>query len=67
MKVKRIVVDISAPDPSAAQRFYRDILGLDVLMDMDWIVTYGSSAKMSVQFSFMSEGSTRDAGGTRSI
>ena len=56
MKVKRIVANIGTPDPSAAQRFYGDILGLDVLMDMDWIVTYGSSAKMSLQISFMSEG-----------
>jgi catechol 2,3-dioxygenase-like lactoylglutathione lyase family enzyme len=56
MKVKRIVANIGTPDPSAAQRFYRDILGLDVLMDMDWIVTYGSSAKMSLQMSFMTEG-----------
>jgi catechol 2,3-dioxygenase-like lactoylglutathione lyase family enzyme len=56
MKVKRIVANIGTPDPGAAGRFYRDILGLDVLMDMDWIATYGSSAQMSVQISFMTEG-----------
>jgi catechol 2,3-dioxygenase-like lactoylglutathione lyase family enzyme len=56
MKVKRIVVDISARNPSDAKRFYQDIFGLDVLMDMGWIATYGSGQKMSVQISFMSEG-----------
>ena len=56
MKVKRIVSNVSTPDPSLAKRFYRDVLGLDVLMDQGWIATYGSSAKMTVQVSFLSEG-----------
>jgi len=56
MKVKRIVADIGVLDPSAAKRFYQDILGLELLMDMDWIATYGSGVKTSVQVSFMTEG-----------
>ena len=56
MKVKRIVADIGVSDPAAAGRFYRDILGLDVLMDMGWIATYGSRERMPVQVSFMTEG-----------
>ena len=56
MKVKRIVANIAVPEPGAAKRFYQDILGLDVLMDMDWIVTYGSAQKASVQISVMSQG-----------
>jgi catechol 2,3-dioxygenase-like lactoylglutathione lyase family enzyme len=56
MKVKRIVADIAAPDPAAAKRFYQDILGLDVLMDMGWIATYGSQKTMPIQISFMTEG-----------
>jgi catechol 2,3-dioxygenase-like lactoylglutathione lyase family enzyme len=56
MKVKRIVADIGVGDPSAAKGFYKDILGLDLLMDMEWIATYGSREKMSVQLSFMTEG-----------
>lgn len=56
MKVKRIVANISAPNPVEATRFYKTILGLDVLMDMGWIVTYGSSTQMTVQLSVMSEG-----------
>jgi catechol 2,3-dioxygenase-like lactoylglutathione lyase family enzyme len=56
MKVKRIVADVVAADPAAARSFYRDLLGLDVLMDLGWVMTFGSSTKMSVQVSFMKEG-----------
>ena len=56
MKVRRIVANVSALDPARAEEFYGDILGLDLLMDMTWIRTYGSTTKMSVQMSFMSEG-----------
>jgi catechol 2,3-dioxygenase-like lactoylglutathione lyase family enzyme len=56
MKVKRIVSNVSTPDPQLARRFYGDVLGLDVVMDQGWIATYGSNAKMTVQVSFLSEG-----------
>lgn len=56
MKVQRIVANIQAWDVAAAERFYHDVLGLDVLMDMGWIATYGSDETMKVQLSVMSEG-----------
>jgi catechol 2,3-dioxygenase-like lactoylglutathione lyase family enzyme len=56
MKVERIVANIDTQDIAAARRFYQDVLGLDLLMDMGWIATYGSSAEMKVQISFMSQG-----------
>lgn len=56
MKVTRIVANLAVSDPAAAKRFYQDVLGLDVLMDMGWIATYGSNQRMTVQMSFMSEG-----------
>jgi len=56
MKVKRIVANIATQDVAKAKRFYQDILGLDLLMDLGWIATYGSSAKMSVQVSIATEG-----------
>jgi catechol 2,3-dioxygenase-like lactoylglutathione lyase family enzyme len=56
MKVTRIVADVATPDPAAARRFYGEVLGLELLMDHGWIATYGSSAKMTVQISFASEG-----------
>lgn len=56
MKVRRIVANVATPDVKAAGRFYRDILGLDPLMDLGWIATYGSAEDMRVQISFMSQG-----------
>lgn len=56
MKVQRVVANITAPEPDLADKFYGQVLGMDILMDMNWIRTYGSNAKMSVQVSFMSEG-----------
>lgn len=43
-------------DLKAAEVFYKDILGLELLMDHGWIQTYGSSDLMSVQLSFATEG-----------
>lgn len=56
MKVQRVVANITAPEPGLADKFYGQVLGMDILMDMNWIRTYGSNAKMTVQVSFMSEG-----------
>ena len=56
MKVKRIVANIATADPEVADRFYRDILGLEVVMDHGWLRTLASSAKMRVQVSFASQG-----------
>lgn len=56
MTVRRIVTNIAAEDLASAKRFYGDLLGLDVLMDHGWIVTYGSDARMSVQISIAAEG-----------
>jgi len=56
MKVKRIVANIATPSPARAAVFYKDVLGLDLLMDHGWIQTYGSQAEMTVQLSIASEG-----------
>lgn len=56
MKVKRIVANVEATDLKRAKKFYGEALGLDILMDHDWIVTFGNDAKMSVQVSFAREG-----------
>lgn len=56
MTVKRIVTNIAAQDVTAAHAFYRDLLGLEVLMDQGWIVTFGSDQRAQVQISVASEG-----------
>ncbi|MFC0212032.1 VOC family protein [Paenibacillus chartarius] len=56
MKVKRIVANIDTQDITAAKSIYQDVLELDILMDHDWIRTYGSPEVEQVQISFASQG-----------
>jgi catechol 2,3-dioxygenase-like lactoylglutathione lyase family enzyme len=56
MKIKRIVSNVKTSDVEKAHAFYHDVLGLELVMDLGWIRTYGSDAKMTVQVSFASEG-----------
>ena len=56
MRVKRIVANIAASDPSQAKAFYVDALGLDVAMDMGWIITAQAASTMTPQLSIASEG-----------
>ncbi|WP_087691377.1 VOC family protein [Pandoraea sp. PE-S2R-1] len=59
MKVNRIVANIAVPTHEAmqaAQHFYGELLGLELLMDHGWIATYGNAAKMTVQMSVATEG-----------
>ena len=61
MKVKRLVSNIATSEVDKANTFYQEILGLKVLMDLGWIRTYGSSSKMTIQVSVMSEGGSGTA------
>lgn len=56
MAVKRIVTNLAADKPESAAAFYRDILGLELLMDHGWIQTYGNAETTTVQVSIASEG-----------
>ena len=61
MKVKRIVSNVATSDVQKADAFYRDVLGLKLVMDLGWIRTYGSGAKMTIQVSVASEGGSGTA------
>lgn len=56
MQVKRIVPNIASPDPQKARAFYVDALGLDIAMDLGWIVTVQAPKTMAPQLSIASEG-----------
>lgn len=56
LKIKRVVSNIETSEIDKADTFYRDILGLEPVMDHGWIRTYGSDSKMTVQISFATEG-----------
>jgi catechol 2,3-dioxygenase-like lactoylglutathione lyase family enzyme len=53
MSVRRIVPDIKSRDLEASRQFYVDVLGLEVAMDMGFIVTLVSSSNPTAQVSLM--------------
>lgn len=56
MTVLRIVPNLGARDPRALAAFYRDLFGLDIVMDFGWIATLATNGPMKPQLSLMSEG-----------
>ena len=57
MTIRRIVPLVEAADPAASRSFYVDVLGLEVAMDMGWIVTFASPTNPTAQISVI-----RDSG-----
>ena len=53
MSVNRIVPDIESKDLDASRRFYVDVLGLEVAMDMGFIVTLVSPSNPTAQVSLL--------------
>jgi catechol 2,3-dioxygenase-like lactoylglutathione lyase family enzyme len=53
MIVKRIVPDIRSKHVDASRQFYVDVLGLEVAMDMGFIVTLVSPSNPTAQVSLM--------------
>lgn len=56
MTVLRIVTNIAAEDTADAKRFYQELLGLEPVMDLGWIVTYSSGETMPTQVSIATQG-----------
>jgi catechol 2,3-dioxygenase-like lactoylglutathione lyase family enzyme len=53
MSVNRIVPDIKSRDLEASRQFYVDVLGLEVAMDLGFIVTLVSPSNPTAQVSLM--------------
>lgn len=56
MTVRRIVPNLALSNPAEAKAFYENLLGLKVVMDHGWIVTFASDAATTPQISVASEG-----------
>lgn len=62
MAVKRIVANIMAPQPEVARAFYGEILGLRMVMDHGWILTFAAPELLTrPQISVASEGGSGTA------
>lgn len=53
MRVHRVVPDFQSPDPAASGDFYAEVLGLEVAMDLGWIVTFAAPGNAQAQISVM--------------
>lgn len=61
MHVKRIVHNIEASGVERADTFYRDLLGLELAMDLGWIRTYTMKGHMQGQISILAQGGSGTA------
>jgi catechol 2,3-dioxygenase-like lactoylglutathione lyase family enzyme len=53
MTIRRVVPNIRSNRLAESRQFYTSVLGFDVVMDMDWIVTLASPANPTAQISLM--------------
>jgi catechol 2,3-dioxygenase-like lactoylglutathione lyase family enzyme len=56
MAVMRIVTNVATDRVELAKRFYGAILGMAVVMDLGWIVTFASDGPTTPQISVAAEG-----------
>lgn len=56
MTVLRIVPNLFSQTPAETSKFYEKLLGLEKVMEFDWIVTLASDAPTKPQISIASEG-----------
>jgi catechol 2,3-dioxygenase-like lactoylglutathione lyase family enzyme len=54
MTVRRIVPDIAATDAHAGTAFFTEVLGLEMVMDLGWIVTFASTSNRTAQINVQS-------------
>jgi catechol 2,3-dioxygenase-like lactoylglutathione lyase family enzyme len=58
VRIRRVVPDLHAENPAASREFYEQVLGLEVAMDLGWILTFAAPGNPAAQISVLS----RDAG-----
>ncbi|HEY3140207.1 MAG TPA: VOC family protein [Acidimicrobiales bacterium] len=55
MTIKRVVPDIRCDDFAASRDFYVGVLGFEVGMDMDWVLTFVSPRNPAAQVTLISK------------
>lgn len=56
MRTKRIVPDIESSDLEASKQFYGGFLGLDMVMDQGWVMTFASPSNPTSQVTILEAG-----------
>ena len=55
MSIKRIVPDITSARMDESRKFYAEFLGMNLAMDMGWILTFVSPGNPTAQITLMQE------------
>jgi len=53
MSLKRIVPDITSEQMDDSRKFYAEFLGMDIAMDMGWILTFVSPGNPTAQITLL--------------
>jgi len=53
MNVRRIVMDIQSNNFDENRNFYENVIGLELGMNLGWIMTFGSSSNPTVQLTIL--------------
>lgn len=61
MGVRRVVPNFRSSDPASSSDFYTEVLGLEVAMDMGWIVTFADPGNLQAQISVMGKDASAPA------
>jgi len=56
--VRRVVPNFRGDDPAASRELYAEVLGLEVVMDLGWIVTFAAPGNPAAQISVLREDAT---------
>jgi catechol 2,3-dioxygenase-like lactoylglutathione lyase family enzyme len=55
MPVRRIVPNVHAENPGASRAFYVDVLGLEVAMDLGWVMTFAAPGNPLAQLTVVQD------------
>lgn len=58
MNIRRIVPDLTITDVEACKNFYGGILGLELGMDLGWVITFGSPNNPTAQLTLIQKDQT---------
>jgi predicted enzyme related to lactoylglutathione lyase len=53
MAVRRVVPNFETSDPATSVEFYGEVLGLEVAMDLEWVVTFAAPDNPVAQINLM--------------
>ena len=67
MNIRRINPNIGSENLEKSKAFYTDFIGLKLVMDMEWIMTFASVSNPTAQISIMQKDSTQNTEGDFSI